>query len=397
MGGDMINATGSATDRIACEAARLSAALEAVGFEGWDPYDALSSPALRAVARTRLTRQAAIQLFKRLPVNLRPLVGMRPKRHTKALALCVSAYMLLDRFPGGGRYRELARSLADDLAGRAVIEGSGAGWGYDFDVQTRWGFYPAGEPNAVVTSFAAHAMLDAAALPGAAPRFHELAQAAGQTALDAFLVTAPEGHFFGYYRGSRTPIHNANVLVASAVARSAGAGTDAWQAARSAVAFTVSRQRPDGSWPYGEGPGLEWVDGYHTAYILVSLARWLEAADDPEVEAALDRGIRYYIDRLFEPSGAPRATTDSLYPIDIHGASSAIWALTALRSRSPEAGPLAERVLDWTLKHMQEPDGRYAFQLHARYRNSVPYIRWSDAHMLLALASLAATRGQDAD
>jgi hypothetical protein len=393
----VIRATGLDTDRVSREASRLSAALEAIDFEGWDPYDALSSPLLRAAGRTPLARQAAIQSFKRLPVNLRPLVGMRPRRHTKALALCVSAYALLARLPGFDQSRALVDALADDLARRAVTDGRGVGWAYDFDVQTRWGFYPAGRPNAVVTAFAIHALFDAAALPDADPRFEELAEAACRGALETLLVTTPEGRYFGYYEGSGTPIHNANLLVASAVARCTEAGSGGSDAVRSAVPFTISHQRPNGSWPYGEGRGLGWVDGYHTAYNLVSLARCLETVEDPGVEAAVDRGLAFYIDRLFEPSGAPRATVDRLYPIDIHGASSAIWALATLRHRSSDALPLAERVLDWTLAHMQREDGRYAFQLHARHRNSIPYVRWSDAHMLLALASLADARRQDAD
>ena len=390
----MIRDTVSQADRVSREAFRLSAALEAVDFQGWDPYDALSSPLLRAAGRTPMVRQAAIQSFKRLPVNLRPLVGVRTRRHTKALALCVSAYALLGRIPGFDRSRALGDALAEDLARRAVTDG--VGWAYDFDVQTRWGFYPAGKPNAVVTSFAIHALFDAASLPDADPRFTELAEAACQAALETLLTKTPGGWYFEYYEGSGIPIHNANLLVASAVARCPKAGQQAHEAVRRAAAFTVSHQRPDGSWPYGEGRELGWVDGYHTAYNLVSLARCSETAEDSRVEAAIDGGLAFYIRRLFEPSGAPRATVDRLYPIDIHGASSAIWALATLRHRSADALPLAERVLDWTLARMQREDGRYAFQLHARHRKSVPYVRWSDAHMLLALATLADARRQDA-
>ncbi len=389
---------GSETDRVSREARRLSAALEAVDFKGWDPYDALSSPVIRAAARTPLARQAAIQSFKRLPINPRRLAGMQPRRQTKALALCVSAYARLARLPGFDRSQALVDTLADDLTRRAVPSGRGVGWAYDFDVQTRWGFYPAGQPNGVVTAFAIHALFDASDMPDADPRFEELAESACRGALDTLLATTPGGQYFGYYQGSCTPIHNANLLVASAVARCPEAGSDGGaDAARSAIAFTVSHQRQNGSWPYGEGRGLEWVDGYHTAYNLVSLFRYLESANDPAVEAALDRGLAFYIDHLFEPSGAPRATDERLYPIDIHGASSAIWALATLRSRSPGALPLAALVLEWTLAHMQRGDGRYAFQLHAHHRNSIPYVRWSDAHMLLALASLAEARRQDAD
>ena len=39
-------------------------------------------------------------------------------------------------------------------------------------------------------------------------------------------------------------------------------------AARSAVDYTVTRQRSDGAWPYGEAPGLSWIDGFHTGYVL---------------------------------------------------------------------------------------------------------------------------------
>jgi hypothetical protein len=397
LGSDVIRTPGLNADQVLREAAELSAALQAVDFEGWDPYDALSSPVLRTVSRTPRTRQVAIQSFKRLPVNLRPFVGMRPRRHAKALALCVSANALLAQFPGFGESRLLVETLAGDVVERAVTGSNGSiGWAYDFDVQTRWGFYPAGTPNAVVTAFAIHALFDAAALPDADPTFRDLAEAACQGALEMLLATIPEGQYFRYYEGSGIPIHNANLLLASAAARSTQTRRHEWHTVKNAVAFTVSHQRPDGSWPYGEGRGLDWVDGFHTAYNLVSLARCLEVGEDSSIEAALDRGLTFYNARLFEPSGAPRATVDRLYPIDIHGASSAIWSLARLRHRSPDALPLAERVLDWTLAHMQRHDGRYAFQLHARHRNSIPYVRWSDAHMLLALATLADARRQDA-
>jgi hypothetical protein len=377
------------------EAARLSQALETVDFHGWDPYDALSSPALRLVARQRFGRQAAIQLLKRSPVNLRPLLVVPRQRHTKALALCISAYAELARLPGGERYGTLAESLAGDLADRLIVEnGAPVGWGYDFDVQTRWGFYPAGEPNAVVTAFSLEALRAASALPGDSSRLAELGVRVARRVQATFGIDGKP--FFGYYGGSRTPIHNASVLLASAAAQWADVDTDVLGAAERAVYFTVSRQAPDGSWPYGEGRGLEWVDGYHTAYILVALERWLTTRDDSSVEAALSRGLRLYIDRLFETSGAPRATIDRCYPMDIHGASSAIWALTLLRRRSDKALPLARQVLGWTRTHMRRSDGRYGFQLHRRYRNSSSYIRWNDAHMLLALATLTTTEDSHA-
>ena len=339
-------------------AARLSGALERDDFAGYDPYDALSSPFLRRVARTRRLRGAAIQGLKRSPVNLRPLLGVPRRRHTKALALLVSAYAQLGE---PDRVRELAAELVE----RQTSEG---GWAYDFDVQTRWGFYPTGQPNAVVTAFAANALLDAGL--GGEPVERAVAWAQSE-------LHRPEG-WFAYYPGARYPIHNASLLVAALVARTGGSADDA-------VAFALEHQRPDGSWPYGEGPRLDWVDGYHTVYVLESLDH--AGADD-----AIARGLDLFLTRLVDPDGGPRATLESRYPLDTHAAATAITGLCRLAGRDERALPTAERILAWTLDRMQRDDGHMAFQQHRRSRSSIPYVRWSDAHMLLALATYLETR-----
>ena len=107
-------------------------------------------------------------------------------------------------------------------------------------------------------------------------------------------------------------------------------------------------------------------------------------------------GLRFYIRHLFERSGAPRASPRLLHPIDIHGASSAIWVLRdsagsiirrrrACESRT-EHGP-------WRTCNARMGASRSS--CIRRYRNSVSYIRWNDAHMLLALASFLDRPGAD--
>jgi len=71
---------------------------------------------------------------------------------------------------------------------------------------------------------------------------------------------------------------------------------------------------------------------------------------------------------------------------DIHSCASSIWALADLRERDPRALETAGRILAWTLANMRRDDGRFAFQKRRAFRSSVPYARWSDGHMLLALS-----------
>jgi len=351
----------------------LSAALERSDFVGWDPYDALASPGIRAVARTPMLRQAAIQGLKILPFNPRRVLGVPVKENSKALALFVSAYARLARLDPDGRFAGLALALAERLERRAIPSGDGVGWGYPFDVQTRWGYYPSTQPNAVATSFAAHALMDVEELapPG---RFSPAVDAALACARSRLLVEEGEEAFFAYYHDSRVPIHNANLLVASVFARR-GHEDDA----RPALRYTLSRQRPDGSWPYGERPELEWVDGYHTAFVLWSLGRMID-------KEALTAGLDFFLARLVDPDGAVRASPESRFPIDIHSCASSVWALSGLQARDPKALETAGRILDWTLANMRRADGRFAFQQRRLFRTSVPYARWSDGHMLLALS-----------
>jgi hypothetical protein len=363
----------------------LSVALERNDFVGWDPYDALASPGIRALARTPLLRQAAIQGVKAVPFNPRRVLGVPPTENPKALALFVSAYARLAKVEPEGRYAGLALALADRLEGRAVKAGGGAGWAYPFDVQTRWGYYPRTRPNAVVTTFAAHALMDVEELapPG---RFAPVIDSALGFARSSLAVEQGGESYFAYHEGSKVPIHNASLLVASLFARR-GRAEDALPALR----YSLQRQRPDGSWPYGERSDLGWVDGYHTAFVLWSLYRALSVEEEADRSGeALDRALDFFLARFVDPDGAVRASPSARYPVDIHSCASSVWVLAALHERDTRALPTAERVLGWTLAHMRRDDGRFAFQKRRLFRVSVPYARWSDGHMLLALAEYLA-------
>jgi len=359
-------------------AVSLRRAVEAERFYGWDPYDALASRFVRAVAVGRVGRQLAIQSLRRSPVNIRMFLGVPRLRHTKALALFATAYARL----GDG---ERAAETAGEVAARAIHDGDEAGWGYDFDVQTRWGYYRRGTPNAVVTAFALRALLDAGG-------HEELVESGVRFALRRLFVQGREGPYFGYYPGSTTAIHNANLLVTDVLRRAIELGADGDHArVAAATAFTVEQQRPDGSWPYGEGAGLEWVDTFHTAYVLETLAPWVRAGG--VAPTVLHRGLDLMLTRLIDPDGAPRNTTERRYPVDVHAASSAIAALARVSDLHADALPAARRVLRWSLANFRRDDGRYAYRRYRWWRNSIPYIRWGDAHMLVALAEFLCAEG----
>lgn len=356
---------------------RIRAWGEARDWRGYDPYDALNSPAAGALSLgTALGRRLFTQAVKLSPLNLRPVLGIRPAWNAKALALVASGYAWTGQ-------RETATRW---LAWLAENRSSG-GWGYHFPVQTRVFRYERGTPNTIATAFAAQALTDGWELLGD-ERWREAAVHAARFLSSEFLADG----FFRYLPGERELVHNANALACAVLARvSLAAGETSFAApARRALGATLDAQRPDGSFPYAEGAGHGWVDNFHTAYVLESLAVCVPVA--PEAEPALRAGAAYWSEALFLPDGTPKYNPDRLYPIDAHCYASAIDAWIALAPYVPSARERAERLARLLVERMLAPDGHVGFQRRRLWTSNVPYVRWTTAPAFRALARLNGTR-----
>jgi FkbM family methyltransferase len=368
------------------------------GWSGPDPYDALNGTRLpRIVRRSPLALRAATQAVKRSPWNLRPVLGVPDGVSAATLARVLSAYAR-DGFLDPGEARAKLRHYVDVLATLRCATFPEPCWGYHFDVQTRVFFYPSTSPNTIATAFAGLGLLDAYELAGLDDAL-ELAAGAG----DFFLRHVPQtpagtGAYFGYLAGDDTPIHNANMLVAALLARLATATgrADFDGAARAAVRYTVTHQRPDGAWPYGERGNLGWVDGFHTGYVLDSLLTCIETGlCGASEERAWRRGLRYYVDALIDPDGAPRYSSSSRFPIDGQSAAQALLTLARAAPREPELADRRWSVLDFALRELGRSDGAFAFQRDRYSRNRIAHPRWVEAPMLEALAHLLAAGRRD--
>jgi hypothetical protein len=360
------------------------------GWCGSDPYDGLNARRLdRPLRRWAFGRRILTQVVRRSPIDLRPLLGIPPGRSAAAVANGVSAYALGGFAPDEDELAKLRRAL--ELLESLRCEGFDEPcWGYHFDVQTRVFFYPRGAPNTIATSFAGLALLDAFERTGDGALL-ERATEVGRFFLRHVPQTpGPGGAFFGYLVGDRTPIHNANMLVCALLARlRAHTGeTSFGEAAEAGVAYTVHHQREDGSWPYAERPGLLWVDGYHTGYVLDALLACRDAGVEAIAGATIDRGLDHYRRALFLPDGTPKYTTGSVHPIDVQCVAQGIQTFALASRLRPELLPQASLVFELARRRMQRPDGGFVYQRDRFWTVRTPHVRWAGAPMLLALTHL---------
>lgn len=368
------------------------------GWSGSDPYDALNGSRARLIGRTPLSRRVIIQLARRSPFSLDRVLGVPHAVNANTVAHALAAYARIeDESPIDCRDRAAwAIERLDQLRCPDFDEPC---WSYHFDVETRFFFYSARTPNTIATTFAIHALLDAADRFGS-DRARDLAVGAGRFLLRRIERTSDPnggvGAYLGYFPGDRTPIHNASLLGASALARLAAAGSPGAEegaaVAAAAVRYALDHQRPDGSWPYADDAAGKggWIDNLHTGYVLDALLRCATALDDLGALEAWERGLGYYRARLFDPDGAARNTDRSRYPLDGQYLAQALETLSASSDRHPELLADARRVLDFGLANLRRPDGAFVYQRHARYTIGAPHMRWVEAPMLAALASYVA-------
>ncbi len=364
----------------------------------------------------RLGRMVLTQLVKRSPVNVRPLIGIKKALNPKTAALALRALALLsdhygialpsqissqanyeanssDDIPSGLRadFDYLAASLLS-LRSEGYRE---ACWGYNFDWQSRAFFAPRGTPNMVCTVFAAEACLDWFERTGSRQAI-ETAENSCRFILDRLNRTGDaEGHCFSYTPIDRSRVHNVNMLAAELLARmfTVNKKPEYEEAARSAVSYTLARQREDGSWPYGESANQGWVDGFHTGYVIVSLKRVVQYLGEDGWMTELERGFEFYRERFFLADSTPKYYHDRLYPVDAHSAAQAIITFEEMKELMPDAERMADRAVRWAARNLQDRAGFFYFQRHRFYTIKIPYMRWAQAWMLYAL-SMHFSRGR---
>ena len=407
-------------------------------WAGYDPYDALNSLLFQRIPflDSRVPRLALTQLLKRSPVNFRPFL-MIPKTHNpKAIALFLSAFLKLKKvgllddinlIPSMVRKLIDLRSQTPNPKPETRNDYSPAtphtphptpqpywSWGYSFPWQGRSVLALRGAPNLVCTVFVANSLLDLyeSGLYNSGERVNGDEAVSSDTAVpstrgpDIFYMAASAADYllnelywsggdlagFSYPLPSiQTKVHNANFLGAALFCRIYKHTGDKkyLEPALKAARYSASRQHADGGWDYGEHEKQQWIDNFHTGYNLGALQTINECLKTDEFESNISKGFKFYRDHFFCENGIPKYFHDKVYPIDIHSVAQSIITLIELSDRDFDGTPLADKILEWAVTHMRDKQrGCFYYQVTPYFKNKISYMRWSQAWMLLALATL---------
>jgi hypothetical protein len=370
---------------------RLQQWVEKANWTAYDTFDGLSSPYARFLTfGNGFLKQVWQQGVRRFPINLRPLLGIKPSMGTKAMGFFAQGYLKLYQTSGDTAALGKAKSCLKWLIENRSKPFRNYCWGNHFPYQSRGGSIAKGVPTVVWTGLIGHAFLDAYDVTG------EKEYLAVARSVCDFIVEelgsfeAEGGICLRYYPGEEHQIHNSNVIGASVLARVNALVPDSRysELAQSTIDFTVSHQTAEGAWFYGVESKYRWVDSFHTGYVLEALDIFNRSSGDSKHVAALEKGYRYFVETFFGEDGTPRYYDYKTRPLDIQCASQGIQTLVNLRRLHPRSVDLAGKVAQWTITNMQDPTGYFYYRKYPLITNKTPTLHWGQATMFAALALL---------
>ncbi len=381
--------------------------VEPRNWVGFDPYDLRAHPvylwASRTNGRLRIPARALRGAFALVetycPEAARKLLRIEGALNPKGIALFARAYLTLFALKRDPALAELAEHCLKLLRDTVAPGHCGAGWGYPFNWQSR-NFIPANTPNAVVTHAAGDAFWRAYRLWG---KEEHLETCSG---ICRFFLTGLNRHIsesggqcFSYTPVDRMRVLNVSLFVSEFLIRIGVhiGNSDFVAEGMRGVDYVLNNQNPDGSWYYfAAEEGLRnSIDHYHTGFVLRSLRSVAAVTADTRVSEALTRGFAFYWMHLFTPDHLPKMTAEHLFPVNIHSVAEALIALSEFRRMDSFVAryPIAARLttlLEWTDSNMRDSAGFYYFSKTRRRTARIPFMRWGQAWMLVALSEVLA-------
>ena len=161
--------------------------------------------------------------------------------------------------------------------------------------------------------------------------------------------------------------------------------------------FVLQSQNSDGSWYYSIDGERDFVDHFHTCFVLKALAKIEDLTRNQECTTAIERGVAYYLRNLFDEEGLPkpfsRRPRMTVYRRELYDYAECINVAVLLRGRFPELDDTLSRLVN--LNGWQKTDGSFrARQLLFGWDNTTMH-RWAQSQMFRSLCFFLSQSGHD--
>jgi hypothetical protein len=373
---------------------KLKAYIEKEEFKGYDSID-VHNTFLPLHLLGKFSMAVISQLNMRLPVNIRPILGIKKEHNAMTMGLLLHAYCILYETNKNESDKKYIDFIFDWLISNSSKGFSGYCWGNNFVWATPDKIIEKDYPNLVTTSIVAKGII----------KFYELAKSDKALSIlrsvsKYILNDLPRFEnnnelCFSYTGMAMESCYNANILGAEVLAKifSIDEDEELKKNVKKACNFTLNHQQKDGRWNYSidinTGFERKQID-FHQGYILESLFEIYKISSfkDARILESIKRGIDFYLNKQFLPNGRSFWRYPRLYPIETHHHAVGIIVSSIFSQLNNGYLKQSKLIAKYIINEMQSNAGYFYYRKNWLYVNKISYMRWSNAMMFLALSTL---------
>lgn len=316
----------------------------------------------------------------------------KPQRFPIADAHYAMGFAMLSQVTGEEKYYERAKHFLQVLKGTRSPGYENYCWGYPFNWETRNGTMWAGTPLITTVPYVYEAFLSVYQIDRDR-QWLEIMRSIAEHGLNDYheIETSADGASCSY---NPDPEDGCGVINASAyrafllTQASQDLGEEKYlKVAERNVNFVVESQNPDGSWYYSIDGQRDFVDHFHTCFVMKALAKVEVLTGNVRCTRAIEKGVEYYVKNLFDADGMPkpfsRRPRMTVYKRELYDYAECINLAVLLRGRFAALDSILDKIID--LKDWQKSDGSFRSRELFLGWDNTPMHRWAQAQFFRSL------------
>jgi hypothetical protein len=329
----------------------------------------------------------------------------KPQRLPIADAHYAMGFAFLSTLTHEGRYYRRAVHFLEVLEQTRCPGYKHYCWGYPFNWETRRGTMPEGTPLVTTVPYVYEAFFQVYQIDRD-QRWREIMRSIAEHVCSDYhdypISETASSCSYNPDPEERGGVINASAYRAFTLTRAAADfSEDRYrQVAGNNLNFVLESQNEDGSWYYSIDGERDFIDHFHTCFVLKALAKIEALTGDARITNAIERGVAYYVKNLFDEQGMPRPFSRrprlTVYRNELYDYAECINLAVLLRGRFPALDEVLARVID--LGEWQKPDGSFRARRLLLGWDNTPMHRWAQSQMFRSLCFyLDANAGRGAD
>lgn len=293
---------------------------------------------------------------------------------------------------GDANHYRRAVHFLEILQGTRAPEYKEYGWGYPFDWETRHGTIRKGTPLITTVPYVYEAFEQVYRIDGNRQWLEIMKSIARHAFADYHDLEVSASASTCSYDPTPKKIFgvvNASAYRAFLLTRAGRSFCDDnyLRAAERNLNFVLESQNTDGSWYYSTDGGRDFVDHFHTCFVLKALAKIERMSGNPRVTRAIEKGAGYYVRNLFDHDNLPKPFSRrprlTVYRSELYDYAECINLAIMLKNRFPELDAILARLLP--PEGWQKRDGSFRARKLMLGWDNTPMHRWAQAQMFRSL------------